>query len=281
MKQLNAAQKKLLIPLFVTLIFGLFGGVLRYLHLTRAFDALGLAIRNNPYGLLLTVLSLAAIVALIAAIAAIRMKKASFLSAAAIGNAPKATLFPAALGTVIAMLAAIKTLADAVGTFSVWEMLSGLLFLVSAVLTLPVIRKLPTATNEDSPIASASLLLVFWASFRLIEIYRNVSGNPAIGTYLCDVMAMISLILMFFACSGYFHRRVTARRVYLMTTAYFFFGTTALLGKGLVCAKAVLSGTPLVWANILDACVYCYGFACAISLICTFFFSEKSDEEQE
>lgn len=277
MKHLDSTQKKLLIPLSALVLLGVAGGFVRYLHLTKAFDALGLAIRGNPYGTVLTVLSVIVLLGLAAVYAAARFGKKTVFDGAAIGSAPKAALFPAALGTVAAMLAAIKALVDSVGSFSAWGMLNGLLLLASAVLTLPVLRKL-AAPDIDSPLCSASLVIVFWASFRLIEIYRNVSANPATGAYLCDVMAMIALILMFFACSGYLLGKVSARRVYWMTAAYFFFGTVAMIGRGLVCAHAVLTPAVLSLTDLFDVFVYFYGFACACSIALGFFFPAAKPE---
>ena len=277
MKNFNPLQKKLLIPFLTFVLLGAVGGFVRYLHLTKAFDALGLAIRDNPYGIVLTLLSVIVLLGLAAVYVVARLHKKTVFDAAAIGTAPKAALVPAAIGTIAAMLAAIKAIADSVGTFSVWGILNGLLLLVSDVLTLPVLRKLATP-DTDSPLCSASLVIVFWASFRLIEIYRNVSANPAIGAYLCDVMAMIALILMFFACSGYLLDKVSARRVYWMTAAYFFFGTVAMIGKGLVCAHAVLTPAVLSFADLFDVCVCFYGFTCALSIAAGFFFPSAKPE---
>lgn len=271
MKHLDSSQKKLLLPLVGLTVLGLIGGFVRYLHLTKAFDALGLAIRGNLYGPVLTALSVIVLLGLGAAFIAVRFKKTGLCSAA-IGTAPKMTLIPATIGTIVAMLAAIKMLADSVDSFSAWGIICGLLFLIAAAVTLPVLRKLSAKPSADSSIGSASLLIVFWASFRLIEIYREVSANPAIGIYLCDVMGMIAMILMFFACSGSLLGKIPAHRLYLMTAACLFFGTVALVGKGLVCVNAVLTPAVLSGADLLDACIYFYGFTCAISIAATFFF---------
>ena len=270
-------QKKWLMPPVLLLIAGLVGGVVRYLHLTKGFDVLHLPVEGTSYGPFLTVLAVIVLVLFAAASAALRLKKCPCLQNLVINNAPKATLMPAAAGTAVAAVTAVKLLADAVEAASVWGVLNGLLLLLSAAVALPVVRKLALGADADSSVSSLSLVIVFWASFHLIEIYRSVSANPAIGIYLCDLAAMISMILMFFSVSGYLCQKVSAVRVYLMSTAYFFFGTQALVGKGLLCVRAVLNGSMPTAADFADTCVFFFGLACAVSIACTFFVSvEKS-----
>ncbi len=267
--------------LLLMLLAGIFGGLIRYFHLKYGFDALGLAVRGNRHAVILAALfaliTMAFAVVIVLALTGRLFPK----DAVSVGTIGTPTILLSALSALAAAVGTIVTLVSAVKQLSVWGMLNGILFFAAAILTVPVVRKLSARSDSGSPIGTASLIIVFWSCFRLIEVYRTVSSTPSVSVYFYDLAALISLILMFFSCAGYLYGRSGAMRVYLTVAAYLFFGTVSLVGKGGLCLSALFSGAPVVMADATDVCVYLYGFLFALAVIPTFFAPRRADPVAE
>lgn len=255
MKNGTDALRRALPP--VALACGIVAGVLRWRHLNTGFDTLGLPVGGSGTGL---ALFFAALVALFAALCVFAWARRENPLIAPITALSPATPVLAGLAAVAGLLSAGITLIGAFRTSSVWDMIGGLLMAAAAALTVPVMRHLTDST--DSPVRTASLVTVIWACFRLIEVYRNVSPNPAVSYYFYDLISLITLILLTFYCSGYLFGRGTATRLYCIIIAYFCFGTMTLVGDGLLCITGESS-----WALCSDVLTYVFGLFFAFAVL--------------
>ena len=248
MKNGSDVLRQLLPP--VALAGGVIAGVLLWRHLRTGFDELGLPTGSSGTGL---ALFFAAALTLFAALCVLAWAKKETPLVSPISSISPATPVLVCLASLAGLASAVITLSVAFSTSSVWNMISGLLLVISSVLTIPVMRHL--TDGNDSPLRTASLVTVVWACFRLIEVYRNVSANPSVSSYFYDLISLISLILLTFHCSGYLFGRASATRLFLVCIAYLCFGTLTLVGDGLRCVTGDFS--PVLCADTL---VYAFGF---------------------
>lgn len=263
--------------LLLMLFAGLLGGLIRFMHLRDGFDTLGLAVSGNRSGLMLMILCIFMLVALGTVILLAASNRLFPQNPVAIGVVGMPTIFFAILSAIAATCGTIVSFASAIRSVSVWGMLSSLLYFASAALTVPVIRRLSMPVDCGSPTASASLVPVFWACFRLIEVYRTVSANPSVSAYFYDIAGLITMILMFFACSGYLYGRKNATRVYLSVAANLFFCTVSLVGRGGQVLRLLVSGASVSGSELLEVLIFLYGFLYTWAVIPLFFSPGRSD----
>lgn len=263
--------------LMLMLLAGLLGGVIRLMHLRDGFDTLGLAISGNRSGLILLILCVFMLVALGVVILLAASDRLFPQNPVSIGIVGIPTILFAIFAAIAATCGTIVSFASAIRSVSVWGMLSSLLFFATAALTVPVVRRLSMPVDGVSPTASASLVPVFWACFRLIEVYRTVSANPSVSAYFYDIAALITMILMLFACSGYLYGRKSATRVYLSVAANLFFCTLSLVGRGGHVLRLLLSSTTVSDSELLDVLIFLYGFLYTLAVVPLFFAPHRRD----
>ena len=267
--------------LFLLLFAGIFGGVIRYYHLKYGFDALGLAVEGNRHATILAALFVFITLAFFVVAFLAQTGRLFPKDAVGLGAIGVPAIILSVLATAAAAAGTVATLASSVRQLSVWGILNGILFFAAAVLTVPVVKKLSSRSESGSPIGTASLIIVFWSCFRLIEVYRDVSSNPSVSAYFYDLASLISLILMFFGCAGYIYGRSGSMRVYLSVAAYLFFGTVSLIGRGALCLGSLFGGETVSVTAVIDVFVYLYGFLFALAVITILFAPRRADPVAE
>ncbi len=217
-------------------VVGVAGGVLRFFHLTKAFDSQRLETRGNIWGTALLALTIATCLGL--AFLAWRMRSKEQPAnepGLRLGTVSLPVLVFMVLTMLCALTGAVLSILNAYqGRLAFWDILDGVLYLLAALSLAPTLRALPSHWEKTTNTATMSLLTVFWACFHLISVYRTEARHPAVSYYFYDVIALICMIYLYFSASGVICGRASENRLFITVLATLSLGGTSIYSRVLL-----------------------------------------------
>ncbi len=272
-------------PTILIAVFALLGiaaGIIRYLHKTKGFDSLELAVRGNVYNIMLT--GLVVSVLLLIVITLIYMKKTElFTGSQCLGTIGRTSLLFAFLSSLAMGAGAVIKFALSMpfdGWQTLWGVVTGALMFSAAAVQIGVIKKLSLRNCGHRVNGNTALIAVFMSCFVLIEFYRGVSTNPSPSFYVYNLFSHISLILMLFACAGYIHRRASLLRMFVTLISLLFFGTMTFVSELFytihTASKRGFFLRDLLSGSVLETVMMLYGLFFAVSVLILFFRPKRA-----